>query len=130
MRTLKLTALAILAMILVALGTAHAGVERAGTTSANFLSLGSGARTLSMGGATLGLGDDISGAGWNAAALGWVETPEVALSHLGLQNNSLQEWASYGARVAKTQTRWAMSGTYQGNGSFDGRDAKDRKSVV
>ncbi|TMQ69861.1 MAG: PorV/PorQ family protein [Candidatus Eisenbacteria bacterium] len=123
MRTFKLSAGAALAMVLVTLGTAHAGVENVGTTGGNFLSLGSGARTLSMGGATLGLGDDVGGAGWNAAALGWVNQSQATLSHAGLQNNSMQEWGAYGGRVGTSKTRWAVTGIYQGDGSFEGRDA-------
>lgn len=123
MRTLKLCAGAAVAMALVAIGTAHAGFENAGTTAANFLSLGSGARTLSMGGATLGLGEDVGGVAWNAAALGWIGEPQAALSHSGMANKSLQEWGAYGGRVGRTQTRWAVSGLYQGDGSFEGRDA-------
>lgn len=123
MRTMKLSAGAAVAMALVAIGTAHAGFENAGTTAATFLSLGSGARTLSMGGATLGLGEDVGGAAWNAAALGWVSEPQAVLSHSGLANQSLQEWGAYGGRVGHTQTRWAVSGLYQGDGSFEGRDA-------
>jgi hypothetical protein len=123
LRTLKLSVGAAVAMALVAIGTAHAGFESAGTTAANFLSLGSGARTLSMGGATLGLGEDVGGAAWNAAALGWVSEPQAALSHAGLANKSLQEWGTYGGRVGHSQTRWAVSGLYQGDGSFEGRDA-------
>lgn len=125
MRTFKLCAGAALAMALVAIGTAHAGIENAGVTAANFLSLGSGARTLSMGGATLGLGDDVGGVAWNAAALGWLSGSEAMVSHAGLQNRSLQEFGAYGGRVRHTQTRWAVTGLYQGDGSFEGRDANN-----
>jgi hypothetical protein len=102
---------------------AGAGMEQAGTTAANFLSLGSGARTLGMGGATLGLGDEVGSAAWNAAALGWVEEPQAALSHAGLPNGTLQEWGSYGRRLGAGATRWAVSGLYQGEGTIAGRDA-------
>jgi hypothetical protein len=122
MRTFKLCAGAALAMALVAVATAHAGIENAGVTGANFLSLGSGARTLSMGGATLGLGDDVGGAAWNAASLGWLGGSEAMVSHAGLQNGSLQEFGAYGGRVSHTQTRWAVTGLYQGDGTFEGRD--------
>jgi hypothetical protein len=116
-------ALAALAMSMVGSAVARAGFEDAGTTAANFLSLGSGARTLGMGGATLGLGDDVGGAAWNAAALGWVNGTEAALSHAGLANGSLQEWGAVGGRIKGSPTRWAVSGLYQGEGAFDGRDA-------
>jgi len=76
-----------------------------------------------MGGATLGFGSDVGASAWNAAALGWVGAPEMVLSHAGLTNNSLQEWAAYGGRAGYTQTRWAVTGLYQGDGSFEGRDA-------
>jgi len=101
---------------------ASAGMDQVGTTAANFLSLGSGARTLGMSGATLGLGDDVGSASWNAAALGWVGEPQAALSHAGLANGTLQEWGSYGRRIGLLGTRWAVSGLYQGEGSIAGRD--------
>lgn len=123
MKTCARAAVAALAMTLAGNDVARAGFERAGTTAANFLSLGSGARTLGMGGATLGLGDDVGGAAWNPAALGWVNGTEGALSHAGLPNGSLQEWGAVGGRIGGSPTRWAVTGLYQGEGGFDGRDA-------
>ncbi len=116
---------AVVAMVtsLLVAGTARAGFENAGTTAANFLSLGAGAPALAMAGASLGLGEDIGGAAWNPAALGWVNGTEAVLSHAGLQNTSLQEWGAVGGRFARTQTRWALSGLYQGDGTLDGTDA-------
>lgn len=113
------------ALVLGLLGShpARAGFEDAGTTAANFLALGSGARTLAMGGAVLGLGDDVGGAAWNPAALGWVSGTEAALSHAGLPNGSMQEWGAVGGRLGGSATRWAVSGLYQGEGGLDGRDA-------
>lgn len=116
-------AMAALAMSLVAGATARAGFENAGTTAANFLSLGAGARTLAMGGANLGIGEDTGGAAWNPAALGWMNGTEAALSHASLPNQSLQEWGSVGGRILRSQTRWAVAGLYQGEGALDGRDA-------
>jgi LysM repeat protein len=115
---------AALAMGLVAAGFAHADVDETGTTAASFLSLGSGARILSMGGATLGLGDDLAASAWNPAALGWMERGEIVLSHAGLGNGTSQEWAGLGAGWGE-KTRWSISGLYQGEGSFEGRDASN-----
>jgi hypothetical protein len=123
MRIYAWAAVAALGTSLLASATARAGFESAGTTAANFLSLGSGARTLAMGGATLGLDDEISGAAWNPAALGWANGTEAALSHAGLANRSLQEWGAVGGRIGRSETRWAVSGLYQDDGTFDGRDA-------
>lgn len=117
------SAAAVLAVALAAMGTAHAGYEAAGTTAANFLSLGAGARALGMAGAALGVGDELGGVAWNAAAAGWLSRSELVLSHAGLANRSLQEWGAIGGPIARSQTRWAVTALYQGDGSFDGRDA-------
>ena len=124
-RAIILLAGALAVMALVAVGFANAGEEKAGTTAANFLTLGSGPRILGMGGATLGLGQDLAGGAWNPAALGWMDETSIVLSHSGLENQSLQEWAGIGGRVGKTDTRWAVTGIYQGDGSFEGRDASN-----
>ena len=116
---------AALVMALVAAGFANAGVDQAGTTAANFLSVGAGPRIFGMGGATLGLGSDLAAGSWNAAALGWVDQTQVTLSHSGLDNQSLQEWAGVGGRFGKSGTRWSLSGLYQGDGTFEGRDASN-----
>ena len=113
---------AVLATVLALSGTARAGYENAGTTAANFLALGSGARTLGMAGAGLGLGDDAGGSAWNPAALGWVHGTEVALSHAGLEEHSLQDWGVVGGRFGRSETRWALSGLYQGEGTIAGTD--------
>jgi hypothetical protein len=120
--TIRLCAV-VLAVALVAPGPARAGIENAGTTAANFLVLGTNARTLGMAGATLGLGNDLGAASWNAAALGWLGAPSLVLSHAGLENSTLQEWAAVGGRMGNSSTRWALTGLYQGSGGFEGRDA-------
>jgi LysM repeat protein len=124
MRIVRLCLGAALAMGLVAAGFAHADVDETGTNAASFLTLGSGARILSMGGATLGLGDDLAASAWNPAALGWMERGEIVLSHAGLGNGTMQEWAGLGARWGE-KTSWSISGLYQGEGSFEGRDASN-----
>jgi hypothetical protein len=115
--------LAVLAAALIALASpAHAGIDKAGTTSANFLSVGSGASVLGMGGATLGWAGDLSAASWNPGALGFLNETEMMFSHAGLAAESSQEWASVGGGFG-SHTRWSMSGLYQGVGSIEGRDA-------
>jgi LysM repeat protein len=118
--------IATLARVMIALvfgtGWAHAGIDRAGTTAANFLSVGSGAGVLGMGGAVLGLGRDLNAAAWNPGALGWVDGTQFVLSHAGLADEQSQEWLATGGRFGR-DTRWAVSGLYHGQGSFEGRDA-------
>jgi LysM repeat protein len=111
-----------LALILVA-GLAHAGVENAGTTAGNFLSVGTGAGILSMGGATLGAGGDLNAAAWNPAVLGRLASSQYALSHASLALDVSQDWIAASGRVGRSETRWAASALYQNDGSFDGRDA-------
>jgi len=128
LRTFVLFLGALLAMMLVAAGFAAASEDNAGTTAANFLSLGTGPRILGMGGATLGLGTDLAASSWNPAALGWMDRSAIAISHSGLDNASLQEWAALGGRIGTAGTRWSISGLYQGDGSFEGRDASNNST--
>ena len=59
---------------------AHADAEWAGTTTANFLTLGTGAGILGRGGATLGLGGDVASVAWNVGGLGWMPQTEIGFS--------------------------------------------------
>jgi LysM repeat protein len=114
-----LVAIALLAIA----GPSQAGVERVGTTSANFLSVGSGAGILGMGGATLGWGEDLNAVSWNPAALGFVGGTQVVVSHAGVGDQSSQEWAAVGGKFLPLRAHWALTGLYHGDGSFDGMDA-------
>ena len=113
----------LIALAIVIAARAEAGVEKAGTTAANFLSVGSGAGILGMGGATLGAGGDLSMINWNVAALGSLNETQYVISHAGLSGNSAQEWAAVGGRFRHSATRWSLSGLYQDDGVFEGRDA-------
>lgn len=116
--------LALMLAVLVSIpGLAQAGIEKAGTTGANFLSVGTGAGILGMGGATLGYGNDLNAAAWNAAALGWVGPTQFGLSHSSLGDDQSQEWLTAGGRWGTTSTSWAVNGLYVGQGTFEGRDA-------
>ena len=128
MRILFLCLGAALAMAIIAAGFASASEDNAGTTAANFLSLGAGPRAPSMGGATLGFGSDLAASSWNPAALGWMNQGSIMVSHSGLDNASFQEWAAMGGRLGAGRTRWSISGLYQGDGSFDGRDASNNST--
>jgi LysM repeat protein len=104
-------------------GPASAGIDNAGTTAGNFLSVGTGASILSMGGATLGTGDDLHAAAWNPASLARVDVTQFALSHASLASQSSLDLVTAGGRLAAGETRWAASVLYQGENGFDGRDA-------
>jgi LysM repeat protein len=102
---------------------AQAGAENAGTTAANFLTVGSGPSALAMGGATLGLTNGLDAASLNVGALGWLDGNAFTLSHASLDDQSKQEWASFGGQLGGFGTRWGASGLYQSEGTFEGRDA-------
>jgi len=103
--------------------TARAGADKVGTTAANFLTVGVGTDVLGMGGATLGLGGGINQTPWNAASLGWVKETQLAFSHAALTENTSQEWLVAGGRFGQSGTHWSLSGLYQTEGQFEGRDA-------
>ena len=116
------------ALILFTSGVARAGIDNAGTTAGNFLSVGSGAAILSMGGATLGSGRDLHAAAWNPAALGYLTETQFSLGHSSLAMESSQEWLSAGGRLSHGATRWAVDALYQSEGGFEGRDALNQST--
>jgi hypothetical protein len=104
---------------------AHAGIENAGTTAANFLSVGTGPGVLAMGGAAIGRSGTLDLAAWNTGSLGFLREGGVMLSHANLDDQTAQEWAAIGGRFGSLPTRWAITGLYQNEGSFAGRDASN-----
>jgi len=57
------------------------GVTKVGTTAANFLKIGVGARAIGMGGAYVALASDASGMYWNPAGIALVEGGEAFFNH-------------------------------------------------
>jgi hypothetical protein len=115
-------------VLLLAPCVAHAGVENAGTTAATFLSVGSGAGVIGMGGATLGLANGLATTAWNPGGLGFLERGEVTLSHASLSDQTNQEWAAMGGRLGLGEARWSLSGLFQSEGSFEGRDGSNNST--
>src|SRR5688572_13884503 len=61
--------------------------QAAGTSGAQFLKLGAGARAAAMGDAFCAVSNDVTAAYWNPAGLSQIETPELAV----MQNSGLVE---------------------------------------
>jgi len=75
--------------------TAYFTKDEAGTTSAQFLKLGIGARALAMGEAYTGLADDVTSIYWNPAGLNHIEDKEFsAMRALWVSDISLN-WLAY-----------------------------------
>jgi LysM repeat protein len=102
---------------------ARAGIERAGTTAANFLAIGSNPAVLGMGGAGLSLADGLSAFDWNPATLAGFGRAEAVFTHAALADQTAQEWAGFGSRLRFGGLSGAVTGLFQSEGSFDGRDA-------
>ncbi|MEO5880540.1 MAG: LysM peptidoglycan-binding domain-containing protein [Candidatus Eisenbacteria bacterium] len=123
MRSIRGIAMAAL-MVMVPAG-AWAGIDKAGTTAAGFLSVGAGADVLGMGGTTLGFGGGLGAAAWNVAALGRLSGTQYVFSHASITGESPQDWIAAGGRFGTSRTRWGLSGLYQGDGAFEGRDVNN-----
>jgi len=106
-------------------GAAQAGIDKAGTTAANFLTIGADAAVLGMGGAAVGVTGDLGAAAWNPAALGSMERLQVLFAHADLSNQDRQEWASVGGPGAALGIHWALNGLFQNDGGIDGRDVSN-----
>ncbi|MBI5168069.1 MAG: PorV/PorQ family protein [Candidatus Eisenbacteria bacterium] len=112
-----------LAVLMLLATSAQAGIDAAGTTSANFLSVGNGAAIVSMGGAAIGTGGSLNAAAWNPASLGLLAGPQYSISHATLAMETSQDWLSAGGRFRNGATRWSLSAIYENDGDFEGRDA-------
>ena len=112
----------LLGLALLAARPAMAGIELAGTTGANFLTIGPGASVIGMGGTGNAGYPDLSSMAWNPAALGLLNESQLMLTHMPLPNSASQEWMSFGGRMGVAPTRWALSGRYEGDGSFVAKD--------
>jgi LysM repeat protein len=118
-RALAAAALAALA----AAAPAAAGIDRAGTTAASFLSVGSGPGVLAMGGAGLSLDGGLAAFDWNPATLARLGGSEAIFNHAALGDQTAQEWGGLGGRLRFGGLTGAITGLFQNEGSFDGRDA-------
>jgi long-subunit fatty acid transport protein len=109
-----------IALILaLATGTAHA----AGTSSAQFLKMGAGARAAAMGNAFAAVSDDVTAGYWNPAGLSQIQNTEVAVMHnTGLVNTNY-EYLSAAMPVKKSAIGLSL---YSMNyGSIDRYDNSD-----
>src|SRR6266487_6212781 len=72
-----------------------------GTTAANFLKLGVGARALAMGEAYSAVADDANALYWNPAGLTRIYHAEATFMHAAYLANSFYDYAAYGTHLGK-----------------------------
>ncbi len=96
------TLLALTSIILLAT-PAHA-LKGAGTTSANFLKIGPGARPVSLGEAYTALAEDVNAIYYNPAGLGFLQRQEITLAHNKYFEGVTQEWGAYALPTLKYGT--------------------------
>ncbi|OGR97714.1 MAG: hypothetical protein A2V88_03480 [Elusimicrobia bacterium RBG_16_66_12] len=80
-----------------------------GTSGADFLTVGVGARALAMGGAfsAVDTGADANAVNWNPGALGFVEKPNATASYNSLFKDENQGYLGYAAPAGKSGGVWA-----------------------
>jgi hypothetical protein len=88
-------------LLLPAAGAAALGVETNGTTAADFLTLGVGARAIAMGGAYSAVTDDAASLYWNPAGLTEIRRRSVTFMHAAYLGTSYFDYASYGQSLGR-----------------------------
>ena len=97
------------------------GSQSAGTTGANFLKIGVGARAVGMGGAFVAIANDATSSYWNPAGLSQLEQQEVAFTHNEWLGNIKYEYLGYGLPLGK-RTGLGVGLIYLHMGSIPGYD--------
>ncbi len=95
-----------------------------GTTGANFLKVGIGARASGMGGAFVGIADDATSIYWNTAGLSQLSQQELVFVHQNWYQDVNFEYLGYSIPVSSKHTL-GLSITYLNLGNFQGYDASD-----
>jgi len=105
------------------------GVSRAqGTSGAQFLGIGMGARAAGMGGAYVSLADDATSLYWNPAGLSRLSGHSVTVSHVSWLDDAGYEFASYAMPLGRTGTvglaleQGSISWDNTGEGEFEAGD--------
>ncbi|MFH1892391.1 MAG: PorV/PorQ family protein [Candidatus Zixiibacteriota bacterium] len=96
-----------------------------GTTSANFLKMGVGARASALGGAFVAIADDATAGYWNAAGLVQIPTTEITFMHNDWYLDIKSEYLGAAFPVSRTLA-FGLGISYLDYGSFDGYDSQDQ----
>src|SRR3989339_1333251 len=108
--------LILFAVILFVAGFMYAG--GAGTTAANFLRIGTGAKASGMGEAQVAISDNVDSVYWNPAGLALVKNTEISLMHLMYWQGINYEYAAIALPIKKIGT-FGLSLDYLSTGLID-----------
>ncbi len=100
-------------------------VSAAGTSSAQFLKLGAGARAAALGQSFTGIADDVTATYWNPAGLSQIQTPQLSLMQNAWLMDSQYQFAGFGMPTA--HGAWGVSVQRVDFGSIDQYTAADVK---
>ena len=100
----KLLAAAAAVVLMSVPGFCAFSASDAGTSTAQFLKLGAGARAAGMGGAFAGMADDPTAIYWNPAGLNRMEGRSLSVMHAVWVENITYDWASYAQKVENLGT--------------------------
>ncbi|OGC77981.1 MAG: hypothetical protein A2Z27_01605 [candidate division Zixibacteria bacterium RBG_16_50_21] len=116
---LKYALSVLLCLLLTSAGLAQN--NNAGTSSADFLKIGVGAKAAGFGEAFVAIADDATGAFWNAAGLAHLNQSQVTFMHNEWLSDVRYEYLSYAAPYQDKGT-FAISMSYLSLGKFEGYD--------
>jgi hypothetical protein len=99
---------------------AYSGFSKssAGTSGAQFLKLGAGARASGMGEANVGVANDASAIYWNPAGLCGIEGWSLNVMHVVWWDDVTYDWVGYGHRINDTDV-FGVGVQYMGYGGID-----------
>jgi hypothetical protein len=89
-----------------------------GSTGANYLRIGMGAKAAGMGEAQVAIADNVDAIYWNPAGLSLIKSNEIGAMHLFYWQGISYEYLAYAMPIKKIGT-FGIGGTYLNSGSID-----------
>lgn len=101
--------------------------KSAGTTSANFLKMGVGARASALGGAFVAIADDATAGYWNPAGLPQLSHTQLVFMHNNWYQDIKSEYLGSAFPVSRVLSL-GVGVSYLNYGTFEGYDSDDRST--
>ncbi len=118
---MKLKCYLLTLVLILVFSAGSAWSQGSGTSAANFLKIGVGAKAAGMGEAFTAIADDATSAYWNSAGLANLNQSQITFMHNEWLSDLRYEYLSY-AVPYKSKGTFAFSFSYLSLGNFDGYD--------